>query len=83
MTHSYSIYKLHGDRLMSDIPDYIYELLANETDLATRRNAFAFLMDCKQSLAIEFLENNCDEVDFPPFSQVDQPLRRLFPTGRA
>lgn len=82
MIHSYSIYKLHGDRLMSDIPDYIYELLANETDLATRRNAFAFLMDCKQSLAIEFLENNCDEVDFPPFSQVDQPLRRLFPTGR-
>ena len=58
----YSIYKLHGDRLMSDIPDYIYELLGNETDLSTRRNAFAFLMDCKQSLAIEFLENNCDEI---------------------
>lgn len=50
---------------MSDIPDYIYELLGNETDLSTRRNAFAFLMDCKQPLAIEFLENNCDEVALP------------------
>ena len=47
---------------MSDIPEYIYELLNNETDLATRRNAFAFLMECKQTLAIDFLENNCDEV---------------------
>ncbi|KAK8820284.1 hypothetical protein WA577_006350, partial [Blastocystis sp. JDR] len=58
----YSIYKLHGDRLMSDIPDYIYELLANETDLSTRRNAFAFLMECKQPLAVDFLEANCDEI---------------------
>lgn len=67
LTGSYSIYKLHGDRLMSDIPDYIYELLANETDLSTRRNAFAFLMECKQPLAVDFLEANCDEVFlFPP-----------------
>lgn len=52
---------------MSDIPDYIYELLANETDLSTRRNAFAFLMECKQPLAVDFLEANCDEVFlFPP-----------------
>ena len=61
-THSYSIYKLHGDKLMSDIPDYIFELLGNETDLSTRRNAFAFLMECKQPLAVEFLEANCDDV---------------------
>lgn len=47
---------------MSDIPDYIFELLNNETDLSTRRNAFAFLMECKQPLAIDFLENNCDDV---------------------
>ena len=67
---------------MSDIPDYIYELLGNETDLATRRNAFAFLMDCKQSLAIEFLENNCDEVVPRLCSHnLDQPFRRLFPAG--
>lgn len=62
LTTSYSIYKLHGDKLMSDIPDYIFELLGNETDLSTRRNAFAFLMECKQPLAVEFLEANCDEV---------------------
>ncbi len=62
LTLSYSIYKLHGDKLMSDIPDYIFELLGNETDLSTRRNAFAFLMECKQPLAVEFLEANCDEV---------------------
>ena len=49
---------------MSDIPDYIYELLGNETDQSTRRNAFAFLMECKQTLAIDFLENNCDDVHF-------------------
>ena len=47
---------------MSDIPDYIFELLGNETDLATRRNAFAFLMECKQNLAIDFLDENCEEV---------------------
>lgn len=47
---------------MSDIPDYIFELLGNETDLSTRRNAFAFLMECKQPLAIEFLDANCDDV---------------------
>ena len=47
---------------MSDIPDYIFELLGNETDLSTRRNAFAFLMECKQPLAVEFLEANCDDV---------------------
>lgn len=62
---SYSIYKLHGDRLMSDIPDYIFELLANETDISTRRNAFAFLMECKQPLAVDYLETNCDEVSSP------------------
>ena len=62
LTLSYSIYKLHGDKLMSDIPDYIFELLGNETDLSTRRNAFAFLMECKQPLAVEILEANCDEV---------------------
>lgn len=66
LTRSYSIYKLHGDRLMSDIPDYIFELLANETDMSTRRNAFAFLMECKQPLAVDFLETNCDEVSPPP-----------------
>ena len=49
---------------MSDSPDYIFELLGNETDLSTRRNAFAFLMECKQPLAIEFLEVNCDDVRF-------------------
>ena len=64
ITSSYSIYKLYGDKLMSDIPDYIFELLGNETDLSTRRNAFAFLMECKQPLAIEFLEVNCDDVRF-------------------
>lgn len=47
---------------MSDIPDYIYELLENETDLSTRRNSFAFLMECKQTLAIDFLENHVDDV---------------------
>ena len=49
---------------MSDIPDYIYGRLGSETDQSTRRNAFAFLMECKQTLAIDFLENNCDDVHF-------------------
>ena len=60
---------------MTDIPDYIYELLNNETDLSTRRNAFAFLMECKQTLAVDFLENNCDEVPYALIHSLDWSLR--------
>jgi len=59
-----SIYQLPGgDMLMADAPEYIEKLLASESDLSTRRNAFLFLFNCAQDRAVDFLLSHLDQVD--------------------
>ncbi|KAK8803704.1 hypothetical protein WA158_001398 [Blastocystis sp. Blastoise] len=59
----YSIYKSFGDRLMPEAPDIISEFIQNETDASARRNAFSFLIDCAPDRAVEYLEDNAENLD--------------------
>ena len=55
-------HKLAGDTLIPDGPELIGHFLAQETDLAARRNAFLMLFNENEDLAIEFLAKNMDDV---------------------
>lgn len=55
-------HKLFGDNLIPDGPELINEFLLNETDISARRNAFLMLFNQDESLAIQFLANNMDDV---------------------
>ena len=58
----YSFYKLFGDQLLPDAPEIISDFIKEETDASARRNAFSFLIDCSKDLAIDFLEENSEDV---------------------
>jgi len=55
-------HKLFGDNLIPDGPELINEFLMSETDISARRNAFLMLFNQDESLAIQFLANNMDDV---------------------
>ena len=55
-------HKLHGETLIPDGPELIAHFLQQETDAASRRNAFLMLFNQNEDLAIEFLAHNMDDV---------------------
>ncbi|KAL3777483.1 hypothetical protein ACHAWO_007353 [Cyclotella atomus] len=55
-------HRLHGENLIPDGPDLVGEFIAQETDIAARRNAFLMLYNESEDLAIQFLARNLDEV---------------------
>jgi len=55
-------HKLFGDNIIPDGPELINEFLMSETDISARRNAFLMLFNQDESLAIQFLANNMDDV---------------------
>jgi coatomer subunit beta len=57
----FSIFKNFKD-LLPDAPEEIEKLLEEETDSATRRNAFVMLFQVAQDHALAFLAKNIDRV---------------------
>mmetsp|Transcript_15984 Transcript_15984/g.37704 ORF Transcript_15984/g.37704 Transcript_15984/m.37704 type:complete len:975 (+) Transcript_15984:59-2983(+) len=55
-------HKLHGETLIPDGPELIATFLEQETDLASRRNAFLMLYNENEELAFGFLARNMDDV---------------------
>ena len=55
-------HKLHGDALIPDGSEIMAHFLQQETDLASRRNAFLMLFNENEELAIQFLAQNMDDV---------------------
>jgi coatomer subunit beta len=55
-------HRLHGDNLIPDGPELVGEFIAQETDIAARRNAFLMLYNESEDLAIQFLARNLDDV---------------------
>ena len=55
-------HKLHKETLIPDGPELIAMFLQQETDVASRRNAFLMLFNENEELAIQFLANNMDDV---------------------
>lgn len=66
------MYKAFGDRLMNDAPELVYEMMLEETDTSARRNAFSFLIECKEELAVEFLDDNADDVSCGPVAKASR-----------
>ncbi|KAL7517395.1 hypothetical protein ACHAWX_002320 [Stephanocyclus meneghinianus] len=55
-------HRLHGESLIPDGPELVGEFIAQETDMAARRNAFLMLYNESEDLAIQFLARNLDDV---------------------
>ena len=55
-------HKLHGETLIPDGPELISQFLEQETDVASRRNAFLMLFNENEELAFAFLARNMDDV---------------------
>eukprot|EP00956_Cyclotella_meneghiniana_P006522 scaffold8610_cov70-Cyclotella_meneghiniana.AAC.2 len=55
-------HRLHGENLIPDGPELVGEFIAQETDMAARRNAFLMLYNESEDLAIQFLARNLDDV---------------------
>lgn len=61
----YSIYQNTGTELIEDCVDAIENLLINETDLSTKRNAFFLLFHLSQEKSLNFLKNLMSGGDDP------------------
>ena len=61
----YSIYTNTGIELIEDCVDSIEQLLINETDLSTKRNAFFLLFHLSQEKSLEYLKNFMSANDDP------------------
>mmetsp|Transcript_19640 Transcript_19640/g.74319 ORF Transcript_19640/g.74319 Transcript_19640/m.74319 type:complete len:771 (-) Transcript_19640:11-2323(-) len=60
-----AIYHIHhyaGAHLVPDAPELISRFIADETDVGCRRNAFLFLCNEAETLALDFLEHNMDDI---------------------
>jgi coatomer subunit beta len=55
-------HRLHGDVLIPDGPELIAMFLEQETDVASRRNAFLMLFNESEDLAFAYLAKNIDAV---------------------
>jgi len=53
----YSIYMTFGDDMFPDAVDRIDDLLANESDLSTKRNCLLFLFEAAPSVAMKYLNS--------------------------
>lgn len=56
VTCLYHIFLNYGTEFLPDIDDTIYDLLVNEPDLSTRRNAFLFLFNSNMDKALSWLQ---------------------------
>ena len=60
-----AVYHIHhyvGKNLLPDAPELVSRFIAEEPDMGTRRNAFLFLCNEAEGLALEYLEHNFDEI---------------------
>jgi coatomer subunit beta len=57
----FSIYQNVNPDLIPDAPQIIEEMLLNESDQSTRKNAFMMLFHCAQDRAIEFLRERLED----------------------
>ncbi|ORZ31405.1 adaptin N terminal region-domain-containing protein [Catenaria anguillulae PL171] len=62
----YFVYK-HNQILIPDAPKLISDLLAKESDMACRRNAFVMLQNCAPDLAIAYLASAASQI--PKFDE--------------
>lgn len=58
----YSIHRLFGDQLMPDAAELMEKFISQETDMASRRNAFLMLFNEASQIAIDFLSDHMDDI---------------------
>lgn len=58
----YYIHKTFGENLLPDGPELMEKFIAGESDSAARRNAFLFLFNEAETIAIDFLSSNSDKL---------------------
>jgi len=58
---AFSVYR-HFPHLMPDAPELIDKVLAGESDVSCKRNAFLMLFQCAQERAVAFLTDNLEQV---------------------
>lgn len=58
----YYIHKSFGENLLPDGPEIMEKFILAETDSAARRNAFLFLFNEAETIAIDFLSANSDKL---------------------
>jgi coatomer subunit beta len=58
----YHIHKSFGEQLLPDGPELMEKLILSETDLSVRRNAFLFLVNEADTIAIDFLTDHLDDI---------------------
>eukprot|EP01038_Epipyxis_sp_PR26KG_P015500 gene15500-20917_t len=57
---AFSIHKNFGDQLLPDGPELMEKFILQETDVASRRNAFLMLFNEAEGIAIDYLTENID-----------------------
>lgn len=58
----FSIHRAFGEQLLPDGSELMEKFIAQETDMAARRNAFLMLFNEAEHLAIEFLADHMEEI---------------------
>lgn len=58
----YYIHKTFGENLLPDGPELMEKFILGESDSAARRNAFLFLFNEAETIAMDFLMNNSDKL---------------------
>lgn len=58
----YNIHKNFGEQLLPDGAEIMEKFISQETDVAARRNAFLMLFNEAESIAIDFLTDNMDNI---------------------
>jgi vesicle coat complex subunit len=59
---AFSIHKSFGEQLLPDGPELIEKFIQAETDVSARRNAFLFLFNEAEDIAIDFLADHMDNI---------------------
>ena len=58
----YNIHRNFGEQLLPDGPEVMEKFISQETDVSARRNAFLMLFNEAESIAIDFLSDNMDNI---------------------
>jgi coatomer subunit beta len=68
----FEIYSKYGEELLEGIKDKLLDLLENEMDINTKRNALVFLFKVDKKEALNYLSENIEDEDVHSFGDILQ-----------